>query len=50
MKGKDARINRPGSTGANWQWRLEPDFLSSELANSIHSFTEIYGRLPKESE
>ncbi len=50
VKGKEARINRPGSTGSNWQWRLEPRFLSSELANSIHNFTEIYGRLPKESE
>lgn len=50
VKGKEARINQPGSTGSNWQWRLEPHFLSKDLANSIRNLTEIYGRLPKESE
>ena len=44
----DTCINRPGSTAANWQWRLEPHFLSHELAGSIYALTETYGRLPKE--
>ena len=48
VKGEEARINRPGSTAANWQWRLEPHFLSHELAGSIYALTETYGRLPKE--
>lgn len=47
VKGKEARINEPGTQGTNWQWRILPDFLSKELAGSIRELARIYGRLPK---
>lgn len=46
--GKEARINYPGTQGDNWQWRLKPNFLSGELAQSIKRLSETYGRIPKE--
>ncbi len=48
VKGREARINEPGTLGENWQWRLEPNFLSKELASSIRLMSQTYGRLPKE--
>ncbi|MCR5418050.1 MAG: 4-alpha-glucanotransferase [Lachnospiraceae bacterium] len=47
-KGKEARINMPGSGEGNWQWRLKPNFLSDDLARSIRGLAEIYGRIPVE--
>lgn len=48
--GREARINSPGTADGNWQWRLRPNFLSDDLARSIRSLAELYGRLPKEKE
>lgn len=48
VKGREARMNCPGSQGENWQWRVKPDFLSADLARSIRSFVELYGRTPME--
>ena len=45
-KGKEARINMPGSGEGNWQWRLKPNSLSDDLARSIRGLAEIYGRIP----
>jgi 4-alpha-glucanotransferase len=39
-----ARINKPGTLGGNWQWRLLNDQLSQELAEKIKSITKLYGR------
>ncbi len=50
VKGREARMNCPTSQGSNWQWRMEPDFLSAELAKSIRNLAEIYGRIPVEKE
>ncbi len=47
-KGKEARINSPGTADGNWQWRLLPDFLSEDLARSIRGLTELYSRIPQE--
>ena len=47
VKGNEARINTPGASGENWQWRIRPNFLSHELAQSIKLLTETYGRVPK---
>lgn len=44
VKGKEARINTPGTQGENWQWRLLPHFLSEELARAIRSLADLYGR------
>ena len=50
VKGNEARINSPGTSGDNWQWRTVPNQLSKELASSIFELTRLYGRLPKEEE
>lgn len=47
VKGNEARINTPGVAAGNWQWRMKPNFLSKELASSIHELTATYGRTPK---
>lgn len=48
VKGREARINTPGQADGNWQWRLEPNFLSDDLARSIRLLADTYGRLPKD--
>ena len=45
--GKEARINTPGAPDGNWQWRPRPNFLSDDLARSIHGLAEVYSRIPK---
>ena len=45
-KGREARINTPGTAEGNWQWRLLPDYLSDDLAGSIRLMTETYSRIP----
>ncbi len=40
----DARINTPGTLGANWQWRLKKGQLTEQLAEKIRETTTIYGR------
>ena len=48
--GKEARINTPGTSENNWEWRLRPNFLSDDLKRSIRSLTELYSRIPKEED
>ena len=48
VKGKEARINAPGTAEGNWQWRLQPGFLSEDLCRSIRALSELYGRVPEE--
>jgi len=45
VKGRDARINTPGTAEGNWEWRLIPNFLSDALAASIKEMVETYGRV-----
>lgn len=47
VMGREARINSPGTSEGNWQWRLKPNFLSKDLAMSIRGLSETYGRIPK---
>ena len=47
VKGKEARINHPGTLGENWKWRLQPNFLSAELSESIYKLAKLYGRIPR---
>ncbi len=49
-KGREARINTPGTAEGNWQWRLLPNFLSDDLARSIRLLAETYSRIPKAPE
>ncbi len=46
-KGKEARINTPGTADNNWMWRLPPNYLSEDLANSIRLIAETYSRIPQ---
>ena len=50
VKGKEARINEPGTAQDNWQWRLLPGFLSDDLCRSIRGLSELYGRIPAAEE
>ncbi len=50
VKGREARINTPGTFGCNWRWRVQPGFLSHELAVSIRQLADLYGRIPSEEE
>lgn len=45
VKGREARLNMPGTSQGNWQWRMIPDFLSDDLALSIKSLAATYGRI-----
>jgi len=42
--GSSARMNRPGTVGGNWSWRVLPGALTPELAGKIGSMTKMYGR------
>lgn len=46
--GREARLNTPGTSEGNWEWRLRPNFLSEDLKRSIRGLTEVYSRIPKE--
>lgn len=48
--GREARLNTPGTSEGNWEWRLRPNYLSNELKKSIRSLTELYSRIPKEEQ
>ena len=40
-----ARMNTPGTANGNWQWRLLPGELTSELAERIAALTRLAGRI-----
>jgi 4-alpha-glucanotransferase len=42
--GKEARMNRPGSLGGNWRWRVTQDLLSSSAFQSLRDLTQASGR------
>jgi 4-alpha-glucanotransferase len=42
--GSEARMNMPGTTGASWRWRMEPDALTDELAARLRASTQEAGR------
>lgn len=42
--GKEARMNTPGTTRGNWEWRIKEKDLSSKLAYKICDLTQRYGR------
>jgi 4-alpha-glucanotransferase len=43
--GSEARMNTPGIAKGNWQWRLEDDALTLDLAQRLRCITEANGRL-----
>jgi 4-alpha-glucanotransferase len=42
--GAEARMNRPATRQGNWEWRLEPEMLASEVFEELKDMTEISGR------
>lgn len=42
--GSEARMNTPGTTGGNWQWRLTPGQPSVEMAPALRHALAISGR------
>ena len=45
VKGREAQMNVPGTSGNSWRWRVLPGFLSDDLARSMHDLSALYGRL-----
>lgn len=48
--GSEAKMNKPGTAGGNWSWRLLPGALTSTHAERLRELTKLYGRLPRRSE
>ncbi|PSM31364.1 4-alpha-glucanotransferase [Haliangium sp. UPWRP_2] len=46
--GNEARMNRPGQSEGNWQFRLLPGQLDEPHLQRLRNLTRIYGRLPRE--
>jgi 4-alpha-glucanotransferase len=42
--GRDARMNRPGTTGGNWRWRFRESQLEATLLDRLAELTETYER------
>ena len=45
--GAEARMNIPSTATGNWEWRLDPKYLTDDVAKKLYDMAEIYGRLPK---
>ncbi len=43
--GNDCRMNIPGTSSGNWQWRFAARFITSELSASLKETTTLFGRL-----
>lgn len=44
--GNDCRLNTPGTTTDNWQWRCASRFVNDEVAHWLADLTSFFGRLP----
>jgi 4-alpha-glucanotransferase len=44
--GSEARMNRPGSSSGNWEWRFDAAAIGSELTARLRLLTDTYGRTP----
>ena len=42
--GSEARMNTPGTTRGNWEWRFTSDMLSDAIACRLADLTETYDR------
>ena len=41
---RGARMNTPGTSSGNWQWRMKPGALTPELAKKLRAYTKLYRR------
>ena len=47
--GSEARMNTPGASSGNWQWRCQPGVLGDDISRWLGELTETFGRaLPEE--
>lgn len=44
--GNDCRMNTPGTTNGNWQWRCAGSCINDDLANWLAEQTRFFGRMP----
>ncbi len=44
--GSEARMNTPGTMGANWSWRFDWHQLSDDESRRLRELLELYGRMP----
>jgi 4-alpha-glucanotransferase len=42
--GSEARMNRPGTAGGNWRWRLMPGQLTPDVTRRLSVMTATYDR------
>jgi 4-alpha-glucanotransferase len=42
--GSEARMNRPGTTGGNWRWRLRPGQLTAAIMGRLAEMSRTYDR------
>jgi 4-alpha-glucanotransferase len=45
--GNDCRLNTPGTTDNNWQWRCAGRFINDEVAGWLLDLTRVFGRIGK---
>ncbi|MEK7233016.1 MAG: 4-alpha-glucanotransferase [Elusimicrobiota bacterium] len=45
--GGEGRMNRPGTTGNNWRWRMDAGMLTTRLAGRLALLTGACGRAPE---
>ena len=43
-KGREARMNLPGTSSGNWKWRCAPGTLTSEIAARLREMVSLYDR------
>jgi 4-alpha-glucanotransferase len=46
--GSDCRMNTPGTTLGNWQWRCADRFITDDLAGYLIDRTRFFNRLPQQ--
>jgi 4-alpha-glucanotransferase len=39
-----SRMNAPGTSEGNWQWRMKPDAITSALTRKLRHVTHTYRR------
>ena len=42
--GTEARMNRPGTSQGNWEWRFTPDMLTPTIRERLGELTRVYER------
>ena len=40
-----SRMNAPGTTEGNWQWRMKSDAISAKLVRKLRKITHTYRRV-----